>query len=92
YYTVAGDRRLHFRYFSPESGVVGAEPFVVSGEADGMDWSETQGVTLAGDHLYLAAGDGSLRRVGFRHGHPLAGSESVVDRSSRWRNRGLFVR
>ena len=91
YYTVAGDRRLRFRYFSPESGVVGAESFVVSGEADGMDWSETQGVTLAGDHLYLAAGDGSLRRVGFRHGHPVAGSESVVDRSSRWGNRGLFV-
>jgi hypothetical protein len=92
YYTVAGDPRLRYRWFSPESGVVGAEAFVVSGEGDGMDWSDTQGVTLAGEHLYLTAGDGSLRRVGFRQGHPLAGTESMVDGAPRWRNRGLFVR
>jgi hypothetical protein len=91
YYTVAGDPRLRYRYFTPESGVVGAEPFVVSGEGDGMDWSETQGLTLAGGHLYLAAGDGTLRQVAFQQGHPLAGTESVVDRGSRWGNRGLFV-
>ncbi|MGH9038240.1 MAG: hypothetical protein ACRD0O_20995, partial [Acidimicrobiia bacterium] len=78
-------------WFSPESGVVGAEAFVVSGDGDGMDWSDTQGVTLAGDHLYLAGGDGSLRRVGFRHGHPLPGTESLVDGAPHWRNRGLFV-
>lgn len=92
YYAVTGDRRLRYRWFSPESGVVGAESFVVSGGGDGLDWSGVQGVTRAGDHLYLAAADGSLRRVGFHHGRPVAGTESVVDGASRWRNRGLFVR
>jgi hypothetical protein len=92
YYTVAGDRRLRYRYFSPESGVVGAEAFVVSGESDGLNWSGTEGVTLAGGDLYLAAGDGTLRRIGFRNGHPVAGTEAVVDRQGHWHNRGLFVR
>ncbi len=92
YYTVAGDRRLRFRWFSPDGTMVGAESFVVSGDGDGMDWSGAQGVTLAGGHLYLAAADGSLRRVSFRDGRPVAGSEAVVDRAARWRNHGLFVR
>jgi hypothetical protein len=92
YYTLAGDRRLRSRWFSPESGVVGAEPFVVSGERDGLDWSGIEGVTLAGGHLYLAAADGSLRRIGFRDGRPVPGSGALVDGATGWGNRGLFVR
>jgi hypothetical protein len=92
YYTLAGDGRLRYRWFSPESGVVGTESFVVSGDGDGLDWSGVEGVTLASGRLYLAGGDGALRRLEFRDRHPVPRSVAVIDGSPRWGNRGLFVR
>jgi hypothetical protein len=54
YYTVSGDAKLYSRYFTPESGVVGADAFVVSGSGDGRNWSLVQGMTLANGKLYYA--------------------------------------
>jgi hypothetical protein len=31
YYTLTGDARLFYRWFTPESGVIGADTFVASG-------------------------------------------------------------
>lgn len=95
YYTVAGDRRLRFRFFLPEGGgVVGALDHVV--DSGGLDWSGVRGVTLASGRLYFADAAGNLRRVDFRGGHLQAGTVATVDGpggggGTRWGARGLFV-
>lgn len=98
YYTVAGDGRLFYRYFTPESGVIGAQTFVVTGPDDGFDWGSARGITLAGGALYVARADGSLDAIGWTpgidHGAPVPGSRALVDASSAqlWTSRGMFVR
>jgi hypothetical protein len=54
YYTLTGDPNLYYRYFTPESGVVGADAFVVSGNGDGRNWSNVNGMTMANGTLYYA--------------------------------------
>jgi hypothetical protein len=54
YYTVSGDSKLYYRFFTPESGVLGADAFVVSGNGDGRNWGLVQGMTLANGKLYYA--------------------------------------
>jgi hypothetical protein len=34
YYTLSGDARLYYRWFTPESGILGADTFVASGATD----------------------------------------------------------
>ncbi len=91
YYTIKDDRRLFYRYFTPESGVVGGLPFVVSGAGDGLRWNDVRGITLASGHLYYARTDGTLSRVDFRNGRPVAGTARAVDRTRNWASRGMFV-
>jgi hypothetical protein len=90
YYTLSGDVRLLYRYFTPESGVVGAETYVASATG----WSGVSGMTLASGRLYFATSNGNLSAVNFAGGVP-AGSATVlsgpaVDGQS-WQSRGLFV-
>jgi hypothetical protein len=75
FYTIAGDTRLYYRYFTPESGVVGGLPFVASGDGDGLDWATTRGLMIADSHLYYATGSGAVvSRVELRDGHPIPGT------------------
>jgi hypothetical protein len=90
YYSVAGDRRLFFRYFTAESGVVGAETFVASGEGDGLDWSGVRGLTMAAGRMYLADAAGRLSRVDFAGGRPVAGTTASAG-TSGWTSQGMFV-
>ncbi len=46
YYTVANDSRLYYRYFTPESEVVGAQTF--QADAGAVNFSSAAGMTLAG--------------------------------------------
>jgi hypothetical protein len=90
YYTLSGDARLLYRYFTPESGVVGAETFTASATG----WSSVSGMTLASGKLYFATSNGNLSAVDFAGGVP-SGSATVlsgpgVDGQS-WQSRGLFV-
>jgi hypothetical protein len=90
YYTLSGDARLRYRYFTPESGVVGAETFTASATG----WSSVSGMTLASGKLYFATSNGNLSAVDFAGGVP-SGSATVlsgpgVDGQS-WQSRGLFV-
>jgi hypothetical protein len=94
YYTLGGGPLLYYRYFTPESGVVGAETFVASGRGDGLDWRNAGGVTLAGGRLYWARPDGSLYRADFNGDHPVPGSVAVAARPAPggpWPSRGLFL-
>jgi hypothetical protein len=68
YYTLSGDVRLLYRYFTPESGVVGAETFTASATG----WSSVSGMTLASGKLYFATSNGNLSAVDFAGGVPPA--------------------
>jgi hypothetical protein len=64
YYTLSGQSQLYYRYFTPQSQVVGAERYPATANAGGVDWSDTSGLILAGGNLYIASGsDGNLRSI-----------------------------
>ena len=75
YYTVSGDSRLYYRYFTPESEVVGAQTF--QADAGGINFSTAAGLTLAsGRILYGSSADGSLRSAPFSGGRVTGGRRS----------------
>jgi hypothetical protein len=88
YYTLAGDSQLYYRYFTPESEVVGAETFVGNSS---VDMSTVSGMTLAGGNvLYGSSADGALRSVPFSGGE-INGSSTVTSNDGTWRYRAIFV-
>jgi len=96
YYTVAGDPQLYFRWFAPESQIVGAEKFVVSGNGDGLNWSSVTGLTLASGQIYAAVSNGDLYRLDFVDGRPVPASAALISGPStgdgrNWKSLGLFV-
>ncbi|CAM3585114.1 malectin domain-containing carbohydrate-binding protein [Nocardioides zeicaulis] len=89
YYTLFGDSRLHYRYFTPESTVVGAQDFI--GDNGGVDLSRVAGMTLAsGRLLYGSSADGALRSVTFAGGR-VTGSPVVTSNDGTWRYRAIFA-
>ncbi|MFC6285566.1 delta-60 repeat domain-containing protein [Nocardioides sp. GCM10027113] len=90
YYTVAGEGRLYFRGFTPESGIVGANLYVAS-TGDGVPWARVRGMTLGSGQLVYAA-RGKLWRVPF-DGRP-TGSPTVMGGRRvdgvAWNTTGLF--
>ena len=88
YYTTAGDSRLHYRYFSPESSVVGAQTFE---STSGVDFSTVAGMTLAGGRiLYGSSSDGALRSVSFAGGQTV-GTATVLSSDGTWRYRAILA-
>jgi hypothetical protein len=60
YYTRTGDRALHYRTFSPDSGII----YPVATTVAGIDMTGTSGMLLSGTGLYVANGStGNLSRV-----------------------------
>jgi len=89
YYTVFGDSRFFYRYFTPESNVVGAETF--QADTSGVNFASVAGLTLGSDRiLYGSSVDGSLRSVPFSGGR-VAGSPSVVSSDGTWKYRAIMV-
>jgi len=92
YYTSAGDATMHYRYFTPESGVVGAVEFDVP--SNGFAWSLARGVTLANGRIYWSTPDGSLHRATFTNGEP-SGTDQIVSGPAvdgqTWDGYGMFV-
>ncbi len=90
YYTVATDTRLFYRYFTPESQIVGAQTFVA--ESGGVNFNTVAGMTLAdGRILYGSAADGFLRSVPFAGGRVTTGSPTTVSADGTWRYRTIFA-
>ncbi|WP_298989838.1 PKD domain-containing protein [uncultured Pseudokineococcus sp.] len=88
FYTVNGDARLLYRYFTPESEVVGAQTFV--GDAGGLDLSGVTGMALADGRVLVAGRDGSLRSIAFTGG-ALRGPATTLSSDGSWASRGLVV-
>lgn len=96
YYTRSGDPDLHYRYFTPESELVGSIEYSVSGSAiDGLDWSGVKGMTEASGHMYWSTSDGNLHKIDFSSGAPVGGTDVVISGPlidlRNWRSNGLFV-
>ncbi|MFV0460911.1 MAG: PKD domain-containing protein [Actinomycetales bacterium] len=88
YYTVAGDSRLFYRYFTPESEKVGSVTFTA--DANGVDFSQARGLLLTDSKLVYGSTDGSLRTVSFAAG-AVSGTASVVSSDGTWSSRVLFA-
>ena len=99
YYTLAGHTGLRFRYFSPDSGIVGGQEFLITG----FDFSVVAGMFLSGSTLYYAkSSDGSLHAIAFTNGGTSGANPSVnpatdtvvsgpfID-GNDWRSRGMFL-
>ncbi len=96
YYTLAGQPRLFYRYFTPESRVVGAVRFDGPGNGAGIDWRNVSGMFLVDGTLFLGdRGDGNLRAVGWNGTAPVGAlsgplSGPAVDRVN-WTARATFL-
>jgi hypothetical protein len=89
YYSVAGTSQLQYRYFTPESEVVGAQTFALP--SNGVSFANVAGMTLAGDRiLYGSSSDGALRSVPFANGQ-LAGPATVINSDGTWRYRAILA-
>ena len=89
YYTLFNDSNLYYRYFTPQSLVVGAQTFVA--DNGGVDLSSVSGMTLAGGNiLYGSSTDGALRSVSFGSSG-ITGSPTVVSNDGSWKSRAMFV-
>ncbi len=94
YYTVAGDATMHSRYFTPDSGIIGAVQFNVP--ANGFNWSQARSLTMANGKLYWATPDANLHSATFTGTAPQAGTDAVVsgpgiDGRTWGGNYGMFV-
>lgn len=95
YYTIAGNSSLFYRYFTPESRVVGAQRFTASGSVTGLSFSTVRGMFLGGGHLYWTTADGHLHRIGWSGTAPVAGTAAPVSGPTvdgvDWRGKALFL-
>ena len=60
YYTLAGDPTLYYRPFTPDSAVIGALAFTMTG----VSMAQTSGMFISGGELYFASSTGTLSSVG----------------------------
>lgn len=94
YFTVAGSNQLFYRYFNPESGVVGAKRLVASDSIPGLNFASVRGMFLGSGRLYWSDTDGRLRSVawadGPQSGRPVAGTVTEID-GPAWNAKSYFL-
>jgi PKD repeat protein len=89
YYTRSGQNSLYWRWFSPDSGIVGGIENTATG--GNVTWSSTKGMFIDGADLYaVSSTNGQLLRIGFANGAP-TGTSTVADSTIDWRGRALFL-
>ena len=92
YYTLNGDSKLRWRWFSPDSGIVDERTFTVTSS---IDFRNTRGLLIAGSNLYYSAtNDSSLYRVAW-NGASVTGTSTRISGPSldgvSWAKRSLFL-
>jgi PKD repeat protein len=89
YYTRSGQNSLYWRWFSPDSGIIGGIENTVAG--GNITWSSTRGMFLDGSTLYVVSStNGQLLKIGFVGGAP-TGTSTVADATIDWRGRAVFL-
>lgn len=92
YYTLNGSSALYWRWFSPDSGTVGAVRFTAP---TGYSFAGVRGMFYADDTIFVAsASTGDLLAVPFEDGAPGSTASVVTGPSSGgvdWRGRALFL-
>jgi hypothetical protein len=89
YYTLAGRDRLFWRWFLPQSEVVGAQRFEV--DAGALNGYSVRGMFLDGETLYFAdRSSGDLLKTSLVDG-AVGGSADVVDSTRDWAAPGLTL-
>ncbi len=78
YYTETGSDELRYQYFSLESGIVGSQTFTVSGNGDGLDWTDTRGLAYADGLLYFTEANGNLSSIVMSGVAPVPGSDVLI--------------
>jgi hypothetical protein len=96
YYTLSGSSRLRYRYFSLESGIVGNREYVVSGNGDGLDWSNTRGMTAAEGKLYYTTSSGDMYSIELTGDSPVPGTQTLISGPAAgdgrdWANADIFL-
>jgi hypothetical protein len=92
YYARANTAKLSYRYFEPESGVIGTQEFPVTGGS----WGAIAGMVLSGSTLYYASKtDGTLHKVPFVNGAPAGSGDTKISGPTidgiDWRAKSLFI-
>lgn len=89
YYTMNGSNELYWRWFTPESEVVGAQRFTA--DAGALNPSDVRGMFITGGKLYYAqTSDGDLYSVPFNGG--VTGAATLVNSSRSWTAPGMTLR
>ena len=89
YYTRSGQNSLYWRWFSPDSGIIGGVENTVAG--GNITWSTTRGMFLDGANLYVVnSTNGQLLEVGFVNGAP-TGTSVVANTTTDWRGKAVFL-
>ncbi|HEU4426114.1 MAG TPA: malectin domain-containing carbohydrate-binding protein [Pilimelia sp.] len=92
YYTLLGQSGLFWRWFTPDSGVVGASRFTVAGATG---FADAAGLFVSGNTLYVVSRNtGNLSTVAWVNGRP-SGSPTIVSGPALdgvdWRANAVFI-
>jgi hypothetical protein len=98
YFTRSGSSALYYRYFNPQSDIVGAVRLRVSAVPSSFKPALVRGMFTSGRHIYWSRSDGVLRRLAWaqnhQSGHPAGTAARVsgpgIDGQS-WSARSLFL-
>ena len=99
YFTRADTNTLYYRYFNPQSGIVGARRLTAASNVSGFDARTVRGVFATASALYWASADGALHQATWgrnaQSGFPVAGTAQVVSGpavdGASWGARAMFV-
>jgi chitodextrinase len=86
------NNKLYYRYYNPESGIIGANLFVASSYPTdaAVQWGNVRGMTLASGKLILAQTDGRLYSIDWGGTKPV-GTAALISSATTWQSRGMFI-
>lgn len=100
YFTRSGSSTLYYRYFNPESGVVGAKRLVASENVEGLNLSTVRGMVATSSKIFFASSNGNLYQMDWSNadptsGKPVAGTAELVSGPGAggpaWGSKALFL-
>jgi hypothetical protein len=96
YYTLSGQSSLYYRYFEPQSQIVGGVRFTAQASTADISWSQVSGAFLVGSTLYFGnSTNGNLSKTQWANNATVTGTRTTVSGpgvdGNDWRSRGLVL-